>query len=182
MQKYLFLIMMISSFQVMAQLREPSVDFRFGTGISLLGSGDMITINFENEVNYKFNRIFTGSASINYGHSNTGVHEASSFLQGNLNLFLSPFGNKFENVFRLGGGLSYYNVSDVYQKSTNYFGPETAVNYHRHETRSSLGYNIILENSYYLSRRFLVGIKVFAQPYINGDINSGVILKGGLEL
>lgn len=182
MQKYLLLIILIIPFQLMAQQGESQTDFRFGSGLSFLGTGDMITLNVENEVNYTMSQIFTGSASLNYGHSNFGVYKSASFLQGNLNFFLAPFGNISRNVFRIGTGLSYYRVTDV-QKNTLVCGVgQTAEEVTSYETRDALGYNVIIENTYAITDRFLIGLKFFTQPYLNGDINSGVLIKGGVKL
>lgn len=174
--------MLMSSIQVMAQQEKSNVTLRFGSGVSLLGTGDMITLNIENEINYKLSPIFSGSASLNYGHSNTGVYEIASFLQGNLNLFLAPFGNTSKNVFRIGTGLSYYNVSDA-DKITGLCGVGQPVEQTSFfDTRNALGYNLIVENTYAIIDRFLIGLKLFTQSYINGDINSGVMLKAGIAL
>ncbi|MCF8232661.1 MAG: hypothetical protein K9J27_10770 [Bacteroidales bacterium] len=182
MRKILVIILFISSLHVIAQQENSNVNLRFGSGLSLLGTGDMITLNVENEVNYIMSQIFTGSASLNYGRSTYGVYEAASFFQGNLNFFLAPFGNTTRNVFRIGTGLSYYSVTDV-RKNTLVCGvgqtPEEVISY---ETRNAFGYNVIIENTYAISDRFLIGLKLFTQPYFNGDINSGVLLKGGLVL
>ena len=127
-------------------------------------------------------QIFTGAATLNYGHSNFGVYKSASFLQGNLNFFLAPFGNTSRNVFRVGTGLSYYRVTDV-RKNTLVCGVgQTAEEVISYETRDALGYNVIIENTYAITDRFLIGLKLFSQPYLNGDINSGVLIKGGLKL
>ncbi|HDO27853.1 MAG TPA: hypothetical protein ENH02_07030 [Bacteroidetes bacterium] len=38
----------------------------------------------------------------------------------------------------------------------------------------------LMEDSNIFSNNFLIGLKLFTQPYTNGDINSGIILKFGL--
>jgi hypothetical protein len=172
----------ICTIQVAGQENVNRLDLRLGTGISLLGSGDMRTFNYENELNLKLNQYFTGSASINLGRSNTGVSVTASFVQGNANIFISPFRNIKRFDFRIGTGLSYYNISDAYEISSQYTnGVLINVDY-EFDKRNSFGYNIIIENSYMLTNKFLLGLKLFTQPYSNGDINSGVMLKFGLKL
>jgi len=180
MKKYIFIvILLLGTLQLFSQEKPKKFDFRFGTGFSLLGTGDMQTINFENEFNFKFSRYFTTSASLVYGRSNSGVYESASFIQGNLNIFISPFRNNRKNDFRFGGGISGYNVSDsftseIYNNGT-YYGQTTVS-----EKRNAFGFNIILEDSYIFPNNFLIGLKLFTQPYTNGDINSGVLLKIGV--
>ena len=50
------------------------------------------------------------------------------------------------------------------------------------DNSNSLGFNIIIENSYLITDKFLVGLKLFTQPYNNGDINSGLMSKCGLKI
>jgi hypothetical protein len=139
-------------------------------GTSLLGTGDMHTLMLENELNYFISNSFATSISLGYGRSNYGVFETASFVQGNLNIYFSPFKNNKKNDFRIGTGLSYYNVSDGSERSSDY------------QTRNSVGVNIILEHTYLLTERLRLGVKAFTQPYENGDINSGVLLKMGIRL
>lgn len=178
---YFFLFLL--SFQLSGQEQDNGFDIRFGAGTSLLGSGDMITISFENELNYRLNPYLTTGLSLAYGRSNFGVFETASFTQGNLNVFFSPFRNTRKNDFRVGTGLSLYNVSDAYLASSVYeFPTGVRTEIYAFDERKSYGYNIIIENTYALTNRFMLGLKVFTQPYFNGDINSGVYLKFGVKL
>src|ERR1035437_8874666 len=113
-------ILLNLTLQLKAQEEQEKFDFRIGSGVSLLGSGDMITLNVENEFNFKFSQYFSNSISVNYGRSNSGAYETASFIQGNINLYISPFRNNKRNDFRIGSGLSYYNVSDSYRQSSWY--------------------------------------------------------------
>ena len=180
--KTFFLITLIAfSLPVMGQKKTGNLDFRLGAGGSLLGTGDMMAFNYENEINYKLSRYFTWSTSINLGRSNYGVSETASFVQGNLNIFLSPFKNNRRFDFRIGTGLTYYNISDSYASSQRW---EEGVLVYQHEfdKRNSFGCNIMIENSYSLTNRLFIGLKLFTQPYFNGDINSGIFLKLGFKL
>jgi len=41
---------------------------------------------------------------------------------------------------------------------------------------------MVLENTYVINWKYLLGIKLFIQPYLNGDINSGIMAKFGIIL
>ncbi|MEM1325818.1 MAG: hypothetical protein AAGI23_07690 [Bacteroidota bacterium] len=162
-------------------LAQSETDLRLGIGFSFLGSGDLYAVMLENELNHTLNDYFTLSGNIGYGRSNNGVFEAASFLQGNANIFFSPLKNIRRNDLRIGGGLSYCNISDAFQVSGLFRdgGQELAV--YALDQRTALGFNIIIENTIDLSDRFLLGIKAFTQPYLNGDINSGILMKFGVK-
>jgi len=179
---FILLSAILFSLHAVGQENTNKFDFRLGAGVSLQGTGDMRTFNYENEVNYQLNRYFTSSISINLGRSNYGVFETSSFLQGNLNIFISPFRNNRRFDFRLGTGITYYNVNDAYILYKHWVGGVLVYADYEFDNRNSLGFNIIIENTYLLTDKFLVGLKLFTQPYINSDINSGVMLKLGLKI
>ena len=179
---FIFISVIFFSIQAIGQENSNKLDIRLGTGISLLGSGDMITFNYENELNLKLNHYLTSSVSINLGRSNYGVKETASFIQGNVNVFISPFKNDKRLDFRVGTGLTYYNISDAFESSQNWENGVLVDTNYEFDNRNSLGFNIIIENSYLLTDNFLVGLKLFTQPYINGDINSGLMLKFGLKI
>lgn len=184
MKRIIFVLAVLTAvvFPAICQENPNKYDIRLGTGVSLMGSGDMIAFNYENELGLKFNKYFTGSLSIHFGRSNSGVFETASFTGGNLNFYISPFRNNRRFDFRIGSGLSYYNVSDVYVMSVEYSGGQLIDIDYAFDERNSFGYNIIIENSYLLTNRFLIGVKLFTQPYFNGDINSGVLLKLGMNI
>ncbi|MEM8526311.1 MAG: hypothetical protein AAGG68_16840 [Bacteroidota bacterium] len=164
-----------------AQEISSQFDYRLGTGISLLGTGDMRTLMVENELNYKFNWYLATSVSLAYAKSNSGVFEASSFFQGNLNFYLSPFKNDGKGDFRIGAGLSTYDVSDTRIFRTEN-SPEGFFVEYAYDERQAVGANILLEYTRTLGEKWLLGIKSFTQPYFNGDINSGILLKVGRVL
>ena len=181
MRKLLTIIILLGSLQLAAQDSEKKWDLRFGAGVSLLGTGDMTTLNLENEMNFVFNPYLETSLSIAYGRSNSGIYEATSFIQGNLNIFVSPFKNTRRNDFRAGAGISLMNVADAFQNEAECgVGPEQTPFCH-FDSRNSFGYNIIIENTYLVTQKFLAGLKLFTQPFVNGDLNSGITLKFGLK-
>ncbi|MEM7655465.1 MAG: hypothetical protein AAF399_04995 [Bacteroidota bacterium] len=169
------------SAQLFGQSAPSRADIRVGAGFSLLGSGDMQAQMIENELNYRLNNYFATSVGLGFGRSNRGVYETASFLQGNGSLFFSPFKNNGRSDFRIGGGLTYYQVSDAYESSRFSNGQDIQSEY-TFDQRSSLGFIVAIEQTFSLGDRGLLGIKAFTQPYMNGDINSGVLLKLGVRL
>ncbi len=178
---FICLALSLGTLNLSAQISEQSFDVRFGVGRSILGTGDMRVTGFETELNYRINPYLTTSTSVNYGKSSNGVFLTTSYLQGNLNLFVSPFKNTRENDFRIGTGLSVMDVSDVYISESSFENgiPRYVYGY---DDRTSIGFNIIIENTYALTDKYLIGAKVFTQPYTNGDINSGIIIKLGVRI
>ena len=174
--------MILTSLRAFSQESEIKTDLRFGMGFTLLGSGDMISTTIENELNFKMGRFIASSLSISYGRSNFGVNETTSFLQGNTNFYISPFNNTRKNDFRIGTGLTYYHVSDAYLSGQWYENGVIVDEDYEFRKRKSLGFNMIIENTFSISNELLLGIKLYSQPYFNGDINSGFLLKLGVKL
>ncbi len=156
-------------------------DFRAGVGRTILGTGDMWTNVVDGELNFTVNNYLAVGTSLAVGRSNTGVFINSSFTQGNINMFISPFGNDRISDFRVGGGFTVYDVSDT--KVTQY-GMIDGIEFVDigFERRNAVGYSIIIENTIKMYERYLLGVKLFTQPYQNGDINSGIMLKLGVKL
>ena len=154
-------------------------DYRVGSGISLVGSGDVLLFNFENELNYKLNKYFTSSIGIKLGKGlKDYYHPVANFVQGNCNLYLSPFNNERNLDIRFGGGLSYYKYNGTTLARSTITVNGTTIAIYKNKKRSSFGFNMIIEMSYLISNKFLIGIELFTQPYFN-DINSGVMLAVG---
>ncbi|MFA0963447.1 hypothetical protein AB9P05_16705 [Roseivirga sp. BDSF3-8] len=157
-------------------------DIRFGVARTILGTGDISTTTFETELNYKINSFFTTAISLNYGIGDDQTTGTASYAQGNTNLFISPFGNTRVIDFRVGGGLSYYVVSDITTQSTS-CGPNGCfVDEYNYDRRREFGFNIITELAYQLNESYLIGLKLYTQPYLNGDINSGLMVKFGVKI
>ena len=112
---------------MLAQDETENPDIRLGVGSTILGTGDMTTIAFENELNYRISSYFTTALSAGYGRSNDGIYETASYLLGNLNKFLSPFKDTGRNDFRLGTGLSFMNLSDARLLSASYYAMGEAI-------------------------------------------------------
>jgi hypothetical protein len=177
------ILITLFSLPVMGQQKKKTtpIDIRVGVGYSILGSGDILTFNYINELNYKLNPYFTTSFSMGLGRSlKDGAHTAS-YTQGNLNIFLSPFKNNKRNDFRIGAGLTYYGISGSDNVGFYYENGASYDHYDIYSRRSS-GFNVIFEDSFLVTQKILVGVKLYSQPYFNGDINTGVLIKMGLKL
>jgi hypothetical protein len=179
-KKYVLIVFVVlfSILMVFADEDTRKFDFRTGLGYSFLGTGDMSGVYIENELNYKLSHYLTSSVSFGLGECFSGVLRAAAYLQGNVNLFLSPFKNTGKYDLRVGVGLSLNKVFDIRQ---NYFNniDEGVYDVYSYENRSSIGYNIIIEYSYTIYDNYLIGVKLYTQPYENGDINSGISFKFG---
>ncbi len=141
----------------------------------------MTTMNFENEISYRISQYFTASFTLNYGRSNSGVYATSSYIQENMNIFVSPFKTNRINDFKTGTGFSIMNISDSY-----YFEQDCGVGTEQSspchfDKRNSSGVNIIIEDTYSIKEKYLIGLKLFTQPYFNGDVNTILLLKFGLK-
>ena len=166
---------------IVAQDKTPEIDFRIGLGSSILGSGDLITTMVENEFNLKFNKYFAGSISLVFGSSKAPTRGAA-FWQGNGNLFISPFKNNQVFDLRFGGGFTAYTIEDYYRSYAEWRDGILVATEYTFRRRSAGGFNIIIETSTNISKKTLLGVKLFTQPYSNGDINSGVLFKLGRKL
>ena len=165
-----------------AQESASKLDVRLSFGTSLLGTGDMQTLMIENELNLKLSKYWAVSGGLAYAKSNNGVFEQASFIQANTNIYISPFKNDGNNDFRLGTGLSWYGVSDVHLSSATYKNDQFFYKEYKFDNRKSIGLNVIIEHTYLLTAKSMIGIKLFSQPYQNGDINSGILLKFGAKI
>lgn len=152
---------------VKAQSGDRDFDVRFGLGLSNMKTDNAFILMSEYELNFKFTDyvIFGPSVVLGY-HSKKSHADLPNFYQLNLNAFVSPFRNNRKNEFRIGTGLNGYMIDEW----SNY------------ETRRAIGFNLILEDRYMINERLFVGAKLFAQPYLNGNWNSGVVLKFGVNL
>ena len=158
-----------------------SFDFRFGVGTSFIGSGDFVTYMIENEVGLNLNRYFATSLSLGYGKSNYGGLDAVSFLQTNLNLFISPFKNVKRNDFRVGLGIAHYKSDYYYRSSVWFIDGEIVDEEYTFESENAFGSSIVLENTYMITSKMMIGVKLFS--ILHGDpTNSGVLVRVGMKL
>jgi len=182
MKNVIIFFLLLISIATNAQTTKSKIDYRFGIGSSFLKSGDMRGVIFENEINYAMNNFIAAGLSIGYGKSYIGVYKLASFIEGNANVYFSPFKNKNRNDFRLGTGFSYCTVSDAYISSALYGSAGLIYADYEFDLRTTFGLNIIIEDTYMITDKFLLGLKLITQSYFNGDINSGIMLKVGMKI
>lgn len=149
---------------------------QFGLGSSFLGSGDIFAGVFEAELGYKLNPYFSTAFGINsaFGYRDFERREHTTYQQGNVNIYLSPFRNDKKVDFKIGTGVSANYVLERRIDYLSSFFPS-----YINESRFSVGVNMIVETIIVLENNFLLGFKGFIQPYANSDINSGVLIKLG---
>jgi len=181
MKKLLIIILIFSSAHLFSQEKFKKFDYQFGSGISLFEI-EAIYICFENELNYKLNNYLSGSISLNYGKTMKNEREYfSSYRQGNLNLFISPFKNNKKNIFKIGTGLSYVDAS-IFKKTIieDYYQKYSYVYFLKKE--NIFGLNMILYYNYLIKEKYLLGIKTYVQILEKDNVKSGIFLKLGVVL
>lgn len=173
MKKVFVLIFVCCSLSAFAQNKS----IQLGLGASFLGTGDIFAGVFEAELGYKLNPYFSTAFGINsaFGYRNLEQRENTTYQQGNTNVYISPFRNDGKIDLKFGTGVSVNYVLDKRVDWLSSFAPSPFI----YESRFSIGLNMIMETTIALEDNFLFGFKGFIQPYSNGDINSGVLLKIG---
>jgi hypothetical protein len=182
MKTYILLICLFVTFRLFAQDDIRKFDFRFGIGSTFIGSGDRLALSCENELNYRITRFISSSFSLGYGRSNNGIFRTVSYFQGDIGIYISPFGNIKKNDFRIGTGLSLMNISNYYQRLAIYQNDVLIRSEYQTDIKNTIGYSLIMEDSYMIRDKFLIGLKLFIHPYFDGDINSGLLLKLGMKI
>lgn len=166
-----------------AQTTENKTWLRLGSGVSLLGTGDLKIHHFDMELHYKFNRFLAVNSSFTYGYGfNNYSSPVTNMHKGNLNFLFAPFSYDRNYQLEIGGGLTYHHVSSMAVTRRRYVNGEIVEIEYQHELYRSFGYNMILENSFRINEKYRLGLKIFITPYFNGDIHSGLELKCGIKL
>jgi hypothetical protein len=168
----LFIFLFLTTLTISINAQTSRLNYKFGTGFGFMGSGDMLTISFENELNLAITRHLAVASSFGYGKSDTGVHIHSDYLMGSANLFVSPFRNDRINNFRVGVGASVFSYTSFYEKS---WSTETGSEYDFYRRRTT-GFNVILEDELMVGPKLLVGGKL----YLTGGVAQGGILSGAM--
>ena len=171
----LILILTTVILNVTAQEQTHKFDFKIGSGLGFMGSGDLTALCFENELNYKLNNYFSTSIGLGIGRSVEFKENHNDYLQGSLNFFISPFRNDKRNNFKLGLGYTRINETVTYLSSSYYY-PDTYINKFEYSGISINGFNMIIEDEYKITSRFLIGCKLF----MTGGIEEGGIVSGGM--
>jgi len=177
--KYLLLIVLFSVF-IQAQEKFSGFDLRLGAGITSLGTDDMRLGSEEIEGNYTFDKYWASSLSIAFGNNRPNQKLTGSYIQGNVNIFLSPFDNEGNWDGRIGLGLTYWDLNYTSYSYTNGILTNKQANPGR---SSTFGYNIIVENSWLLTDRIFLGFKVYLQSYSDNNHHLGLLMfKAGIKI
>ena len=144
-------------------------DLKIGNGLGFMGWGDVTVVSFENELNYRINNYFTTAVSIGIGRGtqNDEFKRHNNYLQGSVNVFVSPFRNNKINNFRIGGGYSYINEVAAGIGGIRYY-PVYEEDYYKDEY-SVHCYNIIIEDEFKITTRLMIGAKFF----LTGNFREG---------
>jgi hypothetical protein len=176
MKRTIFFIIAITIMSsLIAQEKTSKLDFKIGSGLGFMGSGDLTALCFENELNYKLNNYLSTSISLGIGRSVEFIENHNDYLQGSLNLFISPFRNDKRNNFKIGLGYTRINETVTYLSGSHYY-QGTLMDKFEYSGSSINGFNMIVENEYKITSRFLVGGKLF----MTGSIDTGGIVSGGM--
>jgi hypothetical protein len=153
------------------------LDLKVGIGPGFITWGDLLGICFETELNYKINKYFTAAASFGIGRADrhNEFDEHNDYLQGSVNVFLSPFGNNRRNNFRIGTGYTFINQTTAYVWNINRID-----NYKLYiqDRRSEHCFNMIIEDEFKITPRLMIGAKLFLTGNLN--IKQGAEMWGGL--
>ena len=168
----LFVVLNISSQDNISKL-----DFKVGTGIGFMGRGDSEVISFENELNYKINNYISTSLSMGIGRSIDNKINHNDYIQGSLNIFISPFRNDKKNNFKIGAGYTLVNETRAYSSN----GKNELDSPYSYNSRTLNAFTIIIENEYLINQKFLIGARLFSTASISqGGIVGGVMIKLGI--
>ena len=72
------------------------------------------------------------------------------------------------------------DVTDFREASDRWIDGVVDRGNYTYDKRNSYGYNLIVEYEHLLSDRFLIGLKIYNQPYTNNDLVTGGFIKLGL--
>ena len=208
MKRIILILCLMSTLNLLYSQENPrKIDFKIGVGISLDG-GDEPQLSFENELSYKLNNYFSTSLYFGLGNSlrstdrmlvNTKydfdnieglqrsyVDYATDYLHAGVNLFVSPFKNNKRNNFKIGLGLGVgvrkdFATQKIYVYNGKFYDYLATIT--GEVRRSSVAYNIVLEDEYWIHPRFSIGGKVFCAGLFNDNGGAiGAMIKLGISL
>lgn len=178
----LLVLLFLSPFTLLSQIEDANL-LKVGTGLSILGDGDGTILSIRNELYHNMNDIFSVSGSLLGGYGIESFLEEYEYLfRSDINLYFSPFGNKRRYNFEVGAGVSYYGSRSKYiMRITRVDGRITEVIY-VNTVNQSIGFNVLVDNTIRISGNHHVSFGAFITPYIDGNINSGFVLKYGYRI
>jgi len=169
-KQLLIVIALIVTMTCVAQEQPSRIDCKAGAGVGFMGSGDVLTLSFENELDYKLNAYFTAAATVGIGRSFETKHDKNDYLHGGLTLYVSPFRNDGKNNFRIGLGYTFINETRLYQTYANRPIVYDYFTTNEHATNLVLDYR----------RQFNSKMSVGGKLYTIGGLEAGGILTGAM--
>jgi len=173
-QFLLITLVAIITTNLIAQENSSKFDYKLGTGISIMGSGDLFVLSFENELNYKLTNYISTSLGIGIGRSVQTIDRNNNYLLGGLNLFVSPFRNDKKNNFKFGLGYTLINESVTYKVYIT--NPNNVWPIHNYYSNVLNCFNVIIEDEKKITSKYLIGGKLF----MTAGIKEGGVLIGGM--
>ena len=168
---------MITS-SIIAQDVSPLDYMRGGIGLAFLGSGDMLVGKLEFEYITPINKRVNFGISSNLGYGK--YTDIGTNVQGQGTIFQTYTVHVDPNIylrtisvgnfhFHTGLGASLMFVNDL---QANVFPNRETSN--SEDPRFSIGGNIVFQFNYDLNENTALAWRVLTQPYINGDISTGM--------
>ena len=194
MKRLLLIFILLNSLQLFSQNEVKKLNYLFGVGIYKFNIYQDCLYSFENEINLRINDYFSSSFSLNYGKSFSNKEvdriKKETNLNCNINFFISPFKNTKKNNFRIGTGVTYTNWTRIYSSGTVFyhiqyengeFIPVARFIYNLQEIKT-IGLNFIIEDTYLIKDKFLIGFKAYNQflKFDDDYISIGLLLKIGV--
>ena len=179
--KILFIVLIIY-LPANANEKLSGYDIRFGAGFTSLGTDDMGMDSEEIEINSTVNKHWAGSLSIAFGRNRPKETSIGKYVQGNFSIFFSPFDNEGTWDGRIGFGLTYWDLNYTFYSYSWVTGQPQEKQAHPGSS-NALGYNIIVENSWMVTNRVLLGFKVYLQQYFDDHNHLGLLMfKFGIKI
>jgi len=182
----LFLIFLSTSYISFSQEKASTLDFKVGVGLGHWINSNLNMFRFENEFTKKWNRSLSSSLSINFASGGNTYLQTLTLLNGNINCFLSPFGNQKKNNFKIGTGISFIHIRETVVTYFDNFPPyyDNPRQLYEVNKRQLASYNLVIDDEIVLGDKYLIGVRLMMQPYRvqTGDTFWGLLFKCGIKL
>lgn len=172
MKRVIFIFIVLTtlfSSVLFGQTKGSASSLRVGVGRSILGTGDIRSVEIDGEFMYRLSSYFAAGLHISYG---TNVKRdriiSYSLWKSGLTLYINPFRSTTFFNPQVGGGINFYDANFIRRISSSqgYIS----------DGSSAFGLSIIVRNTFRLSNLNCIVLSLFVNPYFNNNINSGVSL------
>lgn len=179
MKKFIIPVLFCFYLNVKAQENEINSCLSTAIGSSFLGSGDMVAVTVHGQYDKYHNPKRSTSISFGLGNSNFGVSENAFYYQFNLNTFWKLFKNTGLNTFRVGTGFSFYGKNETILISQLGGTGIVLESEYGFENTNAFGVNIVMEKIWEVTETSILGLSIYQQPYLNGELITGISLRYG---